>query len=279
MLSNDVDRLGMDTNEAAWVIGWVMECYEKGALTKQNLDGLEMTWGNVEATRALLRNIAHRHGYGKILAEGVKYAAEQLGGEAINWAIYTGKGNSPRTHDHRARWAELLDTCVADSGTYDTNPGMLGRNITLFGMPEPQFDRFSPEEVTSVVARTKGSLQTVDSLVVCAIATTLDLPTLSQAVNAATGWNTDLQEIFNVGRRAINLMRVFNIKAGLTPDLEKPSTRYGSTPTDGPAKGQSIMPHWENMLDQYYQLMGWDRKTGMPSSNSLKEIGLEHLVK
>jgi len=279
VLSNDVDRLGMDTNEAAWVIGWVMECYEKGVLTKQDLDGLEMTWGNVEATRALLRNIAHRHGYGKILAEGVKYAAEQLGGEATNWAIYTGKGNSPRTHDHRARWAELLDTCVADSGTYDTNPGMLGRNITLFGMPEPQFDRFSPEEVTSVVARTKGSLQTVDSLVVCAIATTLDLPTLSQAVNAVTGWSTDLQEIFNVGRRAINLMRVFNIKAGLTPDLEKPSTRYGSTPTDGPAKGQSIMRHWEKMLDQYYQLMRWDRKTGMPLSNTLKEIGLEHLVK
>ena len=77
MLSNEVDKLGMDTNEAGWVVGWVMECYEKGALKKEDLDGLEMTWGNVEATLALLKNIAHRRGYGNTLAEGVKRAAEK----------------------------------------------------------------------------------------------------------------------------------------------------------------------------------------------------------
>jgi aldehyde:ferredoxin oxidoreductase len=103
-LSNEVDRLGMDTNEASWVVGWVMECYEKGALTKDDLDGLEMTLGNAEAALALLQNIAYRRGYGNTLAEGVKRAAEKLGGEAVNWAIFTGKGNSPRGHDHRGRW-------------------------------------------------------------------------------------------------------------------------------------------------------------------------------
>ena len=275
MLSNEVDRLGMDCNEGGWIVGWVMECYEKGILTKKDLDGLEMTWGNAEATLALVRNIAYRHGYGNILAEGVKHAAEQIWGEAVNWAIFTGRRNTPRGHDHRGRWVELLDTCVSNTGTLETSPGFFS-DLTVYGLPKT-FDIFSPQDVSAVVAKTKGSLQFVDSLVACVFINRLELSLLCQAVKAATGWDIDIQEAINVGRRAVNLMRVFNIKSGLTPDLEQPSTRYSSTPVDGPCKGRSIVPHWEHMLDNYYQLMGWDRKTGMPLPETLKELGLEHL--
>ncbi len=277
MLSNEVDRLGMDCNEGGWVVGWVMECYEKGILTKKDLDGLEMTWGNAEATLALMKNIAYRRGYGNILAEGVKHAAEQIGGEAVNWAIYTGKRNTPRGHDHRGRWVEMLDTCVSNTSTLETGPGFLP-DLTIYGLPK-KYDIFSPQDVSTVVAKTKGSLQFVDSLVVCAFITRLDLPLLGQAVKAATGWDIDFQEALNVGRRAVNLMRLFNIKAGLTPDLEWPSTRYGSIPVDGPCQGRGIMPYWEQMLDNYYQLMGWDRKTGLPLPGTLSQLGLEHLIK
>lgn len=277
MLSNEVDRLGMDCNESSWVVGWVMECYEKGLLTKKDLDGLEMTWGNAEATLALMKNIAFRRGYGNILADGVKHAAEQIGGEAINWAIYTGKRNTPRGHDHRGRWVELLDTCVSNTGTVETNPGLLP-DLTVYGLPKT-YDIFSPDDVSTMVAKTKGSLQFADSLVTCAFITHLELPLLCQAVKAATGWDVSFQEALNVGRRAVNLMRVFNIKGGLMPDLEQPSTRYGSIPVDGPVKGRGIMPHWEQMLDNYYQLMGWDRKTGLPLPETLSELGLEYLIK
>ncbi len=277
MLANEVDRLGMDCNESSWVAGWVMECYEKGILTKEDLDGLDMTWGNAEATLALMRNIAFRSGYGNTLAEGVKHAAEQIGGEAVNWAIYTGKGNTPRGHDHRGRWVEFLDTCVADVGTYETNPGFIP-DFTIYGLPKT-YDIFSPEDVPTVVAKTKGSLIFLDSLVTCMFITRLELPLLCQAVKAATGWDIDLQEAMNVGRRALNMMRIFNIQAGLTPDLEQPSARYGVTPVDGPAKGRAIMPHFEYMMNNYYQLMGWDRKTGLPLPETLSELGLEHLIK
>lgn len=277
MLSNEVDRLGMDCNESGWVVGWVMECYEKGILTKEDLDGLEMTWGNAEATLALMKNIAHRRGYGNTLAEGVKHAAEQLGGEAVNCAIYTGKRNTPRTHDHRGRWVEFLDTITADIGTYETNPGFIP-DFTIYGLPKT-YDIFSHEEVTAVVAKTKGSLPFLDSLVTCMFITRSELPLLCQAVEAVTGWDVDLQEGFNVGRRALNMMRIFNIQVGLTPDKEQPSARYGSIPVDGAIKGKDIMSGWGNMLDNYYQLMGWDRKTGLPLSETLKELGLEHLIK
>jgi len=88
-----------------------------------------------------------------------------------------------------------------------------------------------------------------------------------------------VEEVMKVGRRVVNLLRVYNLRVGLTPDREKPSARYCSQSVDGPNKDKPIAPHWEKMVDKYYQLMGWDRKTGMPLPETLKELGLEDLVK
>ncbi|GAJ11501.1 unnamed protein product, partial [marine sediment metagenome] len=117
MLSHEVDCLGVDANEAGWLIGFVMECYEKGILNREDCDGLEMTWGNAEATREMLRRIATRQGFGDVLAEGVMRAAQHIGGEAPNFAIHTMKGNTPRAHDDRNRWPMLFDTCLSQMGT------------------------------------------------------------------------------------------------------------------------------------------------------------------
>ena len=101
--------------ESGWLIGFVMECYEKGVLNKEDLNGIEMKWGDAEATRLILNLIARREGVGDLFAEGVKRTAQRLGGEAPMFAIHTLKGNSPRGHDHRTRWAEMFDTCVFQS--------------------------------------------------------------------------------------------------------------------------------------------------------------------
>ncbi|MDP6043256.1 MAG: aldehyde ferredoxin oxidoreductase C-terminal domain-containing protein [Dehalococcoidales bacterium] len=276
MLSNEVDKLGMDTNEAGWVVGWVMECYQKGALKKEDLDGLEMTWGNVAATLALLKNIAHRRGYGATLAEGVKHAAEKLGGESVNWAIFTGKRNSPRGHDHRGRWVEMVDTIVSDTGTLATQ--MLVVNKDLWKIPNPM-DIFDPDHVVQAEANSMGSMTISDCLVQCWFTGFNDTETQTEAINAATGWNMSLEEVMKVGRRVVNMMRLYNLKVGLTPDKETPSARYCSQSVDGPNKDKPITPHWEKMLDNYYQLMGWDRKTGRPLPETIKELALEDFAK
>jgi len=276
VLANESDRLGFDCNEGGWLVGWVMECYEKGLLTSKDLDGLEMTWGNVEATRALFKNIAYRRGFGNVLAEGVRYAAEKVGGEAIEMAIYTKKGATPRGHDHRGRWWEMLDTCVSESATLQNQLGYL--DYTPYGL-EKTFDAYSWDQVSTLVGKTTGTLTFADSLVVCWFATSGDIPLLRQALHAATGWDMSFDECLKVGRRAVNMMRIYNIKCGLTPDMEYPSPRYGSTPKDGPQAGKSVEPHWKEMLSNYYGLMGWDRDTGLPLPETLKELGLEHLVK
>ncbi|MDP2950404.1 MAG: aldehyde ferredoxin oxidoreductase C-terminal domain-containing protein [Chloroflexota bacterium] len=273
VLSNDVNKLGMENNEVGWLIGWVMECYERGLLDKDDLDGLEMRWGNGEGARQLLSNTAHRRGFGNILAEGVMRASQRVGGDAGRCAIYTPKGGSPRGHDHRSRWSEMLDTSVSNTGTMETMVVAI-RRPEDYGLPKP-IDPFNPQVVAAAVAKSKGAMQFEDSMVTCRFITHMDVPLLCRALEASTGWHFTFDEALTMGRRVVNMMRVFNLRRGLGKRLEYPSERYGSTPTDGPNAGKAIQPHWDDMLRTYYRLMGWDEATGVPLPETLRSLGLE----
>ena len=274
MLSDLIDRLGMDANEVGWLMGWVMECYEKGILTRKDLDGLDMTWGNVEAIKQLLIKISRREGVGVLLAEGVKRAAEEVGGDAPDIGVYTLKGATPRGHDHRARWVEMLDTCV--SGTSTIEATFAGAPTERFGWPRVGVT-FSPWEVAAANARINGWFVFLDFLVICYFCA-IDPGLLTAAVNVVTGWDLDPEEAITAGKRTVNLLRVFNLRHGLDIKTETPSPRYGSTPTDGPAKGYAIMDNWDWMVKSYYEAMGWDRDTGMPHRHTLQRLGLDELV-
>jgi aldehyde:ferredoxin oxidoreductase len=274
MLCNEVDRLGLDINEAGWVAGFALEAYQRGIFTRADLDGIDLTWGNAEAIKALLNMIATRRGVGDLLSGGVKRAAEALGGEALEIGVYTAKGNTPRGHDHRGRWAELFDTCTSNTSTIEATFG--GVQYNRLGLDPPK-NRFSPEEVSRTNAQFNGWHQFDDCLGICRfICTNSDLAI--QALNAVTGWDFTLDEAMTVGRRIVNQMRVFNLRHGLTRAMERPSSRYGSVPVDGPAAGTGILPHWDEMLTNYYTHMGWDPATGVPLPATLVKLGLGDLV-
>ena len=274
VLNDQVDKLGFDVNEAGYLMGMVIECYEKGVITKKDTDGLEMTWGNGEAILALLKKTAFREGFGNILAEGTMRASRVIGGEAPRFAVHTMKGNTPRGHDHRAVWYELFETCVSNLGTLESHKTA---PFALLGI-DPKYDRFDPMMVSTVNARTKGAMVFEDSMVTCRINTCTALDLLCEAVNEATGWNMDINEAMAVGKRGINLARAFNLRHGISADLDRPSERYGSTLPDGPHAGKSIMPHWDKMVRNYYKLMGWDEETSRPLPATLKSLGLEFVI-
>ena len=274
MLADLTDRLGLDVNESGWTIGWVMECYEKGLLTRDQLDGLDMTWGNVEATREMLTKISKREGVGNLLAEGVKRASEEIGGEAVNMGVYTMKGAVPRGHDHRNRWFEMLDTCISSTSTLEATGGTVPTQV--FGWPAVG-NSYDPWVVSTSNAKINGWFVFLDSLVLCRFCA--DDPALTaEVVNAITGWNLDPDGILNTGKRIANQIRMFNLRHGLDISLEKPSPRYGSTPVDGPSKGVSIMANWKFIIENYYDVMGWDKKTGKPRADTLRNLGLDDLV-
>lgn len=273
-LSNLLTLLGLEGNEAGFLVSMVIELYEKGVLTQQSTDGLDLKWGNTKAMQTLLERIANRQGaFANILAEGTVRAAEALGEAAQSCGIYTMKGHSPRGHDHRAMWREMLDTSTANIGTYQS--GYLGPS-------DPELpslnDRFSPQEVSTYVAGATGRRQFEDTLGTCVFCTRLPLSHILEAFKAVTGWEFTPREAQDVGFRAANVMRAFNMRHGVSIASERPSPRWSSAPVDGPAQGISVAPHWDSMLDNYYALMGWDRKTGRPLPETLKALGLDHVV-
>jgi aldehyde:ferredoxin oxidoreductase len=265
----------MDVNEASWVIAWVMECFEKGLLTREDLDGMDMRWGDVEATKTMLEKISRREGVGNLLAEGVKRASEEVGGEARKMGVYVLKGTTPRSHDHRAIWSELLETCV--SATSTIQPGVRMASPANFGLP-PNTNPFSPWEVAALNAKMDGWLVFLDCLPVCRFIS-IDPALTLDCLKAITGKEHTVTDAMTLGRRIINQLRLFNFRHGLDPRLEVPSPRYGSVPTDGPAQGKSIEPHFQWMKSFYFELMGWDPATGKPLPATLRSLGLDELVK
>jgi aldehyde:ferredoxin oxidoreductase len=234
------------------VMGWVMECYEKGILTREDTGGLEMTWGNVEAIRAMVRKIAYREGIGDMLAEGVRRASERLGKGSQDLAIYTMKDNTPRGHDDRVQWSEAIDVCLSDTGTICiSGPTRQEEQGAPVG-----YGRFDGEKVSEVAGKTAGRMVFEDCLGICRYSCRTSLAPVVNALAVATGWDITPAEAMETGRRVMNLLRAFNLKRGLTPDKEHGSKRYRSIPVDGPAAGVSLASQWEEMRANYYRLMG-----------------------
>jgi len=273
MLSNLTDRLGLDANESSWVAGWLMECREKGLLSPADLDGLDLAWGDVEGVARLLHKIAWREGCGDWLAEGVMRASQRLGGEAPNLGIYTLKGASPRSHDHRGRWYELLDTCLSNTSTIEAS---FGQPPDLPGAPKLT-EPFNPEQVSTVNAVTGGWRQFEDCLGICRFCSTDPLAVVD-CVNAVAGWNLTTDDALEIGRRAINQLRAFNFRHGLDPALEAPAPRYASQPVDGPAAPYHFAAHFPQMKRNYWEKMGWDVETGKPLPQTLRRLGLEDVI-
>jgi aldehyde:ferredoxin oxidoreductase len=274
MLSHEVDDLGMDLNETSWLVGMVIECYEKGVLSKDDTDGLEMTWGNIEAVKALVNKMARREGIGGVLAEGVKEAAQKPGSPFSDMGVYTLKGTVPRAHDDRGSWLWLLDHCTSDTSTNDV---MGAPNFKSPGYPL-EVDPFDYKEVAKLLSNRKGLVPLQDSFVVCMHAAGPYLDPLVQMVGAITGWDFTNEEAVQLGRRIAVLMRAFNTRSGIGIDLDMPSKRYSSRQVDGPIKAESIMTVWPEIRRCYYEELGWDAETGKPLPETLKSLGLGHII-
>jgi aldehyde:ferredoxin oxidoreductase len=188
--------------------------------------------------------------------------------------VYTMKGASPRGHDHRGRWAEMFDTCLSNTSTIEATFG--GIQTHRLGL-EPQRNRFDPQEIATLSADFNGWHQFDDCLGVCRFCNT-HAHMAVDVLNAVTGWDVTLEEAMTTGRRIVNQLRVFNFRHGLDPSLERPSIRYGSTPTDGPNAGIGIMEHWDDMVRTYRERMGWEPATGRPTPETLAKVGLAELV-
>lgn len=276
-LADRYDRLGLGTSTIGCAISLAFECYERGLLTREETGGLELRWGDAAAAK-LLDMVVAREGIGKVLANGPKEAARQIGGDAPKYAVHV-KGAGFNLHDWRGYWQSLLGQIVASAGPRweGTSADALGPEPDA-GYPKP-LPPFNREGTPEAVRRTQVKKLFEDCLGVCRF-TAGRLPGVmaleSQAIAAATGWEPySAEEMFAIGERIANLERLFNMSRGLTAahDLDV-SPRVLETPADGKAQGKTLAPYLRDMVREYYRLMGWEEDTGRPSPQVLARLGL-----
>ena len=127
MASHICNSAGMDTISAGSIIAFAMECYENGIITRKDTDGIELTWGNHQALVAMMEKMVKREGFGDVLADGVKKAAERIGKGAEKFAVHIG-GQELGMHDPKGGFfGERMTTAMYHM---DATPG---RHTTGFG--------------------------------------------------------------------------------------------------------------------------------------------------
>ena len=262
-----LNKLGLDGLGASNVIGFAMECYEKGLINKGDTDGIDLKFGNYEAAFEMIHNIAKRGGFGNILADGPVRAADYIGKESQKFIVHV-KGMPLPMHDHRAAWGYALQYAIGSAG-----PGHEGGPLSA--EMSNILPRFSIKEKAKAVKEGQEWRCFVNTLGICVFgATGISQEFIGDTVSAATGFKIGAGGVSTISRRLVNLRRCFNIRHGLRPEDDTLPYRYLSDPPpDGGAKG-SVVPI-KPMVYDYYKLMGWDLKTGKPYRKTLEELGLK----
>lgn len=280
-----VNDLGMDVITTSEVISWAMELYQRGDLRDDELGGLKLEWGNMDSVLELIKQIAYKQGFGSILSEGVARAAEKLGrGKDIAFHV---KKLEMIQADPRALKGYGLGFAVASRGADHlrsepfielSDDPELGRK--MFGEPEATM-RLGVRGKGKLVAYYENICALVDSLEVCKNLAEnmniLDYEKTARLLTAITGLSFTIDEVRDIGERIINLERAYLVREGIRRKDDTLPKRFLKEPMpNGRSKGHII--ELQQMLDEYYEVRGWDIKTGIPKESVLKRLGLDDVV-
>ena len=260
-----------------------MDCYQRGILSREEADGLDLSWGHGDAVVALIHKVAHREGFGDVLADGVVRAAERLGRGSEAFALH-GKGLELFQADVRTIQAYGLGNAVSSRGAdhLRSEPwfefsGDAQEGIRRYGVPETAF-RLEHKGKGLVVKHFEEMAAISDATGVCKNTynnmEVLDWEGTAELLQAATGWALTGEDVRRVGERIVNLERLFNARQGLTRADDTLPKRFLEEPLaeDNPSAGAVL--RLQPMLDEYYETRGWDLETGLPTQEKLQELDL-----
>jgi aldehyde:ferredoxin oxidoreductase len=277
IMANDLcNRYGLDTISAGATIAFAMECYENGIITKEDTDGVEMTWGNHRAIIAMLTKIGKREGFGNILADGVKIASEKIGRNSEKYAMHI-QGQEYPAHEPKNGYT------FAIAYRMDATPGRHTRDAGMPppGLAMPEFDRKSFFGRARAQKIAMAYYNVADSLGLChfVLGTYPDASVMLDFFNVITGWNYSMDDLIKAGERIVNIRHCFNIREGFNPlKYKNPDRMVGKPPfKEGPLSGLTID---EETIDrEFCEAMEWDTKTTKPSKNRLHVLGMEDVAK
>jgi len=288
------NRLGLDPVSLGFSISFAMECFQRGLLNLKHTDGLELRFGNGEVLLPLMKRIAHRRGIGDLLAEGVKRAAERLGGGSEAWAMHV-KGLEMVSFEPRTMTNLALGYATAPIGPrydicehdwdYDVGAGWdhtleLSRTLGIL-------QRIPMQYVGVDKVRNYKALNTIwsacDTLDLCVFASAptraLSLEMINNLIRGITGWKTSSYEFMRFGERRNHFMRLYNLREGLGAADDHIPDRFHTQPV---AKGRlagTLLDRtaFSEAILSYYRMMGWDDQ-GVPLKETLVDHHLERFA-
>jgi aldehyde:ferredoxin oxidoreductase len=281
--ANDIcNRYGIDTISTGAFIGFLMECYEKNIITKEDTNGLEIKWGSGEVLVKLTEQIANLEGLGKLFENGIIGASQKIGEKETKDLIVHVKNLDLPAHDPRAVFGIAVNYATGTRGACHERGDAQAISLGNFfpEIMERTFNRFSMEEAPQAAVIAQDTSAFFNSVSLCKFmvkAVGMTLTEVQDIFNAITGWNWSIEEILNAGKRIITLQRLINIRDGIRRKDDCMPAKIFQPANEGPRKGKIPTP-FEPALEEYYRLRGWD-KEGIPTKDILIELGLEEYVK
>ena len=266
------DRYGIDTISAGVIVGFAMELYERGILTKEDV-GLELKFGDGEAMLEILTKIAKRDGIGDVLAEGTRGAAKIIGKNAGRYAVNV-KGLEPPAYDARGLKGMALCYATSPRGACHLRAGFYGIDLTGKWWKFHDVDRYSIVGKGEQVAIMEDLMTLYDTLGICKFSRHVYLAEgLPEVVEAVTGLKFSVDELIHISERTNWIKKLINLREGLTrKDDSLPPRMTEDEIPEGPSKGSRITKEeLEKMLDDYYTARGWDSE-GNPNEEQVKEV-------
>jgi aldehyde:ferredoxin oxidoreductase len=266
---------GLDTISVGATLGYVIECYENGLLKKEQLDGLEMRWGNAKAIVAMTEKIGKREGVGDILADGVKVAWEKLGKIGTEYAIHVAGEELPA---HDPRFTPGLATTYVISAT----PGRHTQGGEL--LPPPGLE-LEPRDKYTYTGHAANHLKLVTTMDVCNAAglcmfgyLSYPVQSIPDQLKAVTGWDFTLDEVYKAGERIYTMRHLFNLREGHNPLTRNvPGRMIGKPPLkEGNVKGVTV--DIKALNDEFLTRLDWDTHTTIPSEARLRQLGMDFAV-
>ncbi|MDO5413854.1 MAG: aldehyde ferredoxin oxidoreductase family protein [Bacillota bacterium] len=246
------DDMGLDTISAGDTIIWAMEMTEKG------LHDFGIKFGDGEGMLRLLKEMATRTGVGAELADGVKIASEKFGGTDFAMQV---KGLEYPQYEPRGSWGMSLAYAVSDRGACHMRAYAPNEEVFAASIPP-----YTPEGKGQMVYNL-GEFNAIKfSLCICDFWGTISYDIMAELLTLVTGREWTAEEMGEVGRRVLNIGRAFNQREGFNRAHDTvPKRVIKDALKSGPAAGQVIPPEaFEDMLDQYYEVMGWNKDGTMP---------------
>ena len=275
------NEYGLDTISTGNTIGFAMECYQKGILTKKDTGGLELNFGDADLLIDLVNKIGKREDIGDLLAEGVKKMAEKLGKDSMKFAMHV-KGLELPAYDSRAAKITGLAYATANRGgdhitAYIEGPAFMAMPFLIVDDADVGDPLEETPETTKVVKDFEDAFGIFDAIGGCKfMGMVLTAEDWASLIEKLVGYEFRAEDFRKTGERIYNLERAFNIREGFTrADDTLPARLLEEPMPEGPAKGHVV--NLDLLLDAYYGYRGWD-KDGKPTPEKLKELELDWLI-